>query len=169
MHRLGLDIVRERLIHAHYGIEKATPFEFGKSPMSLMSVGPDGVMRCMGVMHWYAHMNQKIPNGHKIVHTVYSQVTEWKYRFAAALNCSVELLSCTKKDAPEYIHDSVQRVCEMEVNLRDLPADAFERLTGPDGVYYSVSYELAIIFDPVIEFKLMYKGRDIGRVTAKYA
>ena len=56
MHRLGLDIVRERLIHAHYGIEKATPFEFGKSPMSLMSVGPDGVMRCMGVMHWYAHM-----------------------------------------------------------------------------------------------------------------
>jgi hypothetical protein len=56
----------------------------------------------------------------------------------------------------------------MEVNLRDLPADAFERSTGPDGVYYSVSYELAVIFDPVIEFKLMYKGRDIGRVTAKY-
>jgi len=56
MHRLGLDIVRERLMHAHYGIEKAIPFEFGKSPMSFMSVGPDGVMRCTGVMHWYAHM-----------------------------------------------------------------------------------------------------------------
>jgi hypothetical protein len=54
LHRMGLDIVRERVMRANYGIDKAVPFDFGTHPLSRMMVGPDGVLRCCEVMHWYA-------------------------------------------------------------------------------------------------------------------
>ena len=53
LHRMGLDIVRERVMRASYGIDKAVPFEFGMHPLSRMLVGPDGILRCSEVMHWY--------------------------------------------------------------------------------------------------------------------
>jgi hypothetical protein len=54
LHRMGLDIVRERVMRANYGIDKAVPFNFGTHPLTRMMVGPDGVLRCCEVMHWYA-------------------------------------------------------------------------------------------------------------------
>jgi hypothetical protein len=67
-----------------------------------------------------------------------------------------------------YLMIAVKPLCEIVVNLRDLPAEAFEKNHGPDGVFYSISYDLAIIFAPVIEFKMLYKGREFGKASAKY-
>jgi hypothetical protein len=62
----------------------------------------------------------------------------------------------------------VERLCEIEVNLKDLPPDAFQKATGPEGVFYSVSYDLVIIFAPVIEFKMLYNGQEVGKVMTTY-
>lgn len=53
LHRLGLNIVSGRMMRRNYGIDKAVPFDFGVHPTSQMIVGPDGVLRCGEVMHWY--------------------------------------------------------------------------------------------------------------------
>ena len=50
---MGVDIVKERMMRASYGIEKAVPFEFGRHPLSRLLVGPDGILRCSEVIHWY--------------------------------------------------------------------------------------------------------------------
>jgi hypothetical protein len=190
LHRMGLEIVKERRMRASYGIDKAVPFELGTHPLPRMIVGPDGILRCSEVMHWYARkvfpilemslfQNERMPIGKVVQHTVYSQLTEWKFKFAASLNCSVELLVCDDDTPPEYLENctfigakyltvAVRPLCEIHANLRDLPPEAFEKNSGPEGVFYSIVYDLAIIFTPVIEFKLLYHGKEYGKASAKY-
>ena len=55
-----------------------------------------------------------------------------------------------------------------------LPADItslkpFDKAVGMKGVYYSQSYELSMSFGPELEFSLLYEGRVLGSVSAKYA
>jgi hypothetical protein len=57
-------------------------------------------------------------------------------------------------------------LCAIEVDLRNLPLEAFERSVGQSGVYYSLNYELVVVFDPVIEFKLFHQGSQIERAMA---
>jgi hypothetical protein len=82
-------------------------------------------------------------------------------------------------DPPEYvdicisfIHLSlilaVKPLCEVQVNLRALPSDAFERVTGSDGVFYSITYDLAIKVGPMLEFQMLYKGQEYGKAVARY-
>ena len=81
-------------------------------------------------------------------------------------------------DPPEYLETcdaskifltlAVKPLCEVEMDLRELPEEAFERVTGSDGVYYSITYELAIKFGPMLEFQMLYKGKEYGKAIAKY-
>ena len=40
--------------------------------------------------------------------------------------------------------------------------------TGPQGEYYEVYYDVAIIFGATMEFKLTYNGKIVGSVNASY-
>jgi hypothetical protein len=55
------------------------------------------------------------------------------------------------------------------VDLRALPIEAFEKTTSADGVFYSIVYDIVILFGPVIECKMRYKGKEFGKASAKYA
>lgn len=58
----------------------------------------------------------------------------------------------------------------LTVDLRDLPSDAIASRTGPKGLYFRVDYDLGISFGPAgIEFKLLYQGKMVGHVDAKYS
>jgi hypothetical protein len=46
-----------------------------------------------------------------------------------------------------------------------LPADAFERATGPNGVYYTINYELVLVLGAILEFKMFRQGNEISRET----
>jgi hypothetical protein len=59
LHKIAPDLVSHRVLGANYGIEKAVPFQTGVHPVSRMSQGPDGILRCTGVMHWFA---TKVPS-----------------------------------------------------------------------------------------------------------
>jgi hypothetical protein len=63
---------------------------------------------------------------------------------------------------------AVKPFCEVQVNLRDLPEEAFERVTGSDGVFYSITYDLAMKFGSMLEFQMLFNGIEYGKVTAKY-
>jgi hypothetical protein len=55
------------------------------------------------------------------------------------------------------------------VNLRSLPTGAFEKKSGPKGDYYSVRYQIGLIFGPGgIEFRCLYKGQVYGSVDCDY-
>jgi hypothetical protein len=52
---MGKNVVSDRIMRKHYGIEKAVPFEFGVHPPARLMVCPDGALRCGEVMQWDAH------------------------------------------------------------------------------------------------------------------
>ena len=58
---------------------------------------------------------------------------------------------------------------QLTVNLRSIPASAFEKKMGPKGEYYSVRYQIGLIFGPGgIEFRCLYKGKVFGSVDCDY-
>jgi hypothetical protein len=44
----------------------------------------------------------------------------------------------------------------------------FEKVVGLNGSYYEKKYELSMSFGPELEFKLIYEGKVLGSVSAKY-
>jgi hypothetical protein len=54
IHRLGRNLVVDRVMRRHYGIEKAVPFDPAVHPKSHMTLCPDGTLRCDGLIHWDA-------------------------------------------------------------------------------------------------------------------
>jgi hypothetical protein len=54
------------------------------------------------------------------------------------------------------------------VNHRVLPSGAFQRVSGPMGEYYHVTYDLDLTFGSKLEFKLKYKGKIYGSVKTQY-
>jgi len=57
IHKLGLDLVRARIMRRHYGIEKTRPFTYG-DPSYLKYIALDGKLMCRSVMDWYV---RKVP------------------------------------------------------------------------------------------------------------
>lgn len=42
------------------------------------------------------------------------------------------------------------------MNLKDLPDGAFKLYKGPKGEFYQASFDLALIFGPVVELQMMH-------------
>lgn len=63
---------------------------------------------------------------------------------------------------------TVPTVCSIKVDLRDLPKEAFRKQITEGGTFYEVEFDLAIVFGPVLEFKMLYQGAVKGRAIAKY-
>jgi hypothetical protein len=49
-----------------------------------------------------------------------------------------------------------------------LPDEAFQRMTGAGGRFCSITYQLEIVFAPIIEFRVVYDGDVYGTATATY-
>jgi len=63
---------------------------------------------------------------------------------------------------------AVQLLCNIRVDLRELPDEAFQRMTGAGGRFCSITYQLEIVFAPIIEFRVVYNGDVYGTATATY-
>jgi hypothetical protein len=64
---------------------------------------------------------------------------------------------------------AVLPLCDLEVDLRNLPRDAITERTGSSGTYYRVDYDLGVTFGPSgIEFKFLYQGNVKGGVVSNY-
>jgi hypothetical protein len=60
----------------------------------------------------------------------------------------------------------VTSLCDVTVNLRNLPASAWKRCN--QGMHYEAVYELALIFGAELTMKVMYQGRELGIAHALY-
>jgi hypothetical protein len=54
LYKLGLDLVRNRVMRVSYGIEQRLPFQEGRHPESLRVIGLEGHSMCEGIMYWFA-------------------------------------------------------------------------------------------------------------------
>ena len=61
----------------------------------------------------------------------------------------------------------VKTLCTADVDVSVLKP--LERKFGSRGFYYEVSYELAACFGSELVFGLVYNGKVMGCVTAKYS
>ena len=59
LHKLGLNIVKERIMRRHYGVRyNRQGFKHGKDPIHLKGLDAAGEVVCQHVMRWYAY---KVP------------------------------------------------------------------------------------------------------------
>ena len=55
LYKLGLDLVKDRVMRVSYGTAARVPFQEGYHPMSRRVMDYEGNPRCTGVMHWFAN------------------------------------------------------------------------------------------------------------------
>lgn len=55
MHKLGLELVKDRIMPRSYGVRQNVPFRPGYHPMSQKVTGVDGLIYCENVMNWFVH------------------------------------------------------------------------------------------------------------------
>jgi hypothetical protein len=53
LHKLGCDLVKDRVMRVNYGTSYRTGFREGYHPVSRKVMGFDGRPKCSGVMHWF--------------------------------------------------------------------------------------------------------------------
>lgn len=55
LYKLGLDLVKDRVMRVSYGTAARVPFREGYHPISRKVMDYEGNPRCTGVMHWFAN------------------------------------------------------------------------------------------------------------------
>jgi hypothetical protein len=55
LHKLGLNIVKERIMRRHYGVSYYRGFKQGQDPIHLKAMDAAGDVVCRDVMRWYAY------------------------------------------------------------------------------------------------------------------
>lgn len=89
------------------------------------------------------------------------------------------LFVCEETVPPNYRNDSgnimkfptlriVKPLCEVTVNLRDLPPKAFELRQGPKGEFHQAKYDLGLTFGSELVFTFMCNEQVLGRASARY-
>jgi hypothetical protein len=54
LYKLGLDVVKERIMPRNYGTTMSSVYRQGYHPSARKYMSIDGVTRCRGEMDWYA-------------------------------------------------------------------------------------------------------------------
>jgi hypothetical protein len=62
----------------------------------------------------------------------------------------------------------VRLLCEVTVNLRNLPSGTFEYRTGTKGEFYQAEYELGLNFGSELVLTFLYQGEVRGKASARY-
>jgi hypothetical protein len=195
LHKLGLDMVKDRFVRRSYGVTYNAEFRKGQHPSSRKIVCIDGVTRCENVMDWYA---KKVNNFDHFQTNLIYRVTNLQIMFPKNILSSgiSQLLNIRKKDLscieqnytaardPFLLNTSkaimviillvssdnpVTPLADLCVDLRKLPPDAITERNGPKGTYYRVDYDLGVKFGAAgIEFTFLYQGKVMGYVDANY-
>jgi hypothetical protein len=63
----------------------------------------------------------------------------------------------------------VRRLCDLEVDLKNLPRSAFKSYTGNRGVYYQCQFNLGLTFGPELTFQMLHDSKVVGKVKVKYS
>jgi len=168
LHGLGMDLVKERLMRRSYGSEFQAIFKPDEHPESLKFIDDiDGQCRC-NTMKWYASKGDRMPNDTvKTFGCVFDYTVE-RFKSGTSLVHNSRLWFCDADFAPQFRNPSVSQLCELSVNHRDLPTEAFKQRNGSNGTYYQVSYQLELTFGSELLFKLSYQGKIYGSVRAHY-
>jgi hypothetical protein len=59
--------------------------------------------------------------------------------------------------------------CQLQMDFKNFPLDAFVRKIGARGAYYEIEYSVGLVLGPGgIEFRAMYKGNVVGSVECDY-
>jgi hypothetical protein len=54
LYKLGMDLVKDRVVRASYGTSSLARFQEGHHPISAKVVDRDGLVKCNDVMYWFA-------------------------------------------------------------------------------------------------------------------
>lgn len=188
LHKMGLNLVKERMMRRHYGVSHYRNFLEGQDPEYLRGEDAAGDIICNSVMKWYA---KKVQTKQSVLN---NRVKGWKmgklwssHSFGNIVMCNTRaptalswLMICTSQKAMKHpptwnlrvitrclLFDKiVQSRCSVESDLSSLRPFALKQ--GRKGSYYEVEYDLGVTFGPELEFKLVHRGRVIGRAVGSY-
>jgi hypothetical protein len=55
LYKMGMNMVKERVMRRHYGLVISDKFREGYDPDELKFRGKDGTWRCRDILHWFAN------------------------------------------------------------------------------------------------------------------
>ena len=101
------------------------------------------------------------------------------FRGTGALSHTNRLYVCEESVLPNYKNNwgnimrfptlsIVKLLCEVTVNLRDLPTKAFELHQGEKGEFYQAKYDLGLTFGSELVFTFLYNEQVLGRASTRY-
>ncbi len=123
LHKLGLNLIKERVIRSNYGVVRWRPFKEGKDPKRLKRIDEDGEEYCADVMYWYAkkvstkiitvnYQGQKMSNGEMMKARFHGTYTPKEYD--DDLSSTFTLSICEDSHVPTYrINSGVHFFFEM--------------------------------------------------------
>jgi hypothetical protein len=114
LYKLGVDVVRERVMRMSYGIEVDSYFRAGYHPGSRWYMNINGLPYCRGVMEWFAlkvcfrlislsdAQGQRLAAGSIIERSFELHYLSQTYFASGPLPWSCPLLVCNDTTPPEY-------------------------------------------------------------------
>lgn len=120
-----------------------------------------------------------MPNGLIKRHTFVLNHKANDFRGKGPLPHTNRLFVCEERDPPNYKNNSgnitrfptliiVKLLCEITVDLRDLPQKAFELRYGEKGQFYQTKYDLGLTFGAELVFTFLYNEKVLGRASTRY-
>jgi len=120
LHKLGLNVVRERLMRRHYGVSyNRGGFNPRRDPAHLKGYDAAGEICCHGVMRWYAKKvhsrveefglivkGEKMPNGQAKRFSFCTKFSEAEYDKPGPLTTTATLSVCESEEPPEFDNDT---------------------------------------------------------------
>src|SRR5271170_4565928 len=113
--------------------------------------------------------------GRVIERSFITNVSAEAYLHCGPLKWSDTLFICDDETPPEYdgapsnsscpypLILDIYKHCEMVVDLREIPVRGFHKKNGPQGRYYTVAFELGLVFGAGgIEFRFLFEGTILG-------
>jgi hypothetical protein len=189
LYKMGMNMVKERVMRRHYGLVISDIFREDFDPEELKFRGKDGSWRVKNVLHWFVNKVRSVLSR--------SHFRALKLQIDMSLNTlfqSNSLLSSMNDQARYTIKlifwlakltgrlttlirvlllffvltIGVATICSIDVDLRKLPVAAFKKSTATGVTLYIAEFELAIAFGPVMEFRLLYQKTLMGSAVAHY-
>ena len=189
LYKMGMNMVKERVMRRHYGLVISDIFREGYDPEALKFRGKDGSWRVKNVLHWFAN---KVRSVLSISHfrapkfqidmslnTVF-QSSSFLSSMSDQARCTIKLIfwlvnltwhltTLIRVLLLRFVLTiDVATICSIDVDLRKLPVTAFKKSTATGVTLYIADFELAIAFGPEMEFRLLYQKTLMGSAVAHY-
>ncbi|KAI9868850.1 MAG: hypothetical protein M1813_004701 [Trichoglossum hirsutum] len=170
-------VVQKRKIRAHYGVKFREPWNPASHEHGELAAFArehkvfDDVYEyryfCEGRMEWYVKKGQEFSDAKSVIFHFYRNVGIYQ-----SLKFKIVLWAYQDGEegdsAPPFRDISCRQIGVLRPDLSGIPRSLFERKSSLKGDYYKIDYELAMRFDTVISFELLFKGETYGDVKIHY-